>query len=881
MSPTKKDVNNTVDVQMDVALINVLKSPKKLRAKVPWYYAPVFLLFWVALFFAVVVPLFDRLPDSVTIAEESKRPGEFVAERAQRLLYDFDRIGPKVVGSIANEELTVAFLLAELENVRNLMREDLYTLEVDVQQSSGAYMHWNMVNMYQGVQNVVVKLSNRKSISESYLLVNSHFDSKPGSPGTGDDGTMVIVMLEVLRQISISDQTFEHPIVFLFNGAEENPLQASHGFITQHKWAKNCKALVNLEVAGSGGRDLLFQGGPNHPWLMEYYKNNAKHPFATTMAEETFQSGMLPSDTDFRIFRDYGQVPGLDIAQVSNGYVYHTIFDNYEAVPRDSLQNAGENVLPLVRAFANASELYDVEAHKEGHAVFFDFLGLFFVYYRASTGIILNSCVAAISLLLVCVSLWRMSRVSEQSLCRIYIWFGILLALHVLGMILCLGLPLLMAIVFDAGDRSLTYFTHIWLMFGLFICPAIIGLVLPTTIYYSFRKNLNISHAYHLQMSLHAHSVLLSIIAIVLTAISLRTPYLCMISTLFYSAALLINLLSSLHDRGYYWVLILQIFQLMPFFYFCSLFYMFLVIFIPMMGRNGSSINPDLLVAVLCAMGTFFALGFVSPLINMFRWSKFVMLSLGIITFIFSMIAISDVGFPYRAKTSVMRVNFLHVRRIFYEYDGSVSLSDSGYYFDFQDRRLFHPLEGTSVNLAGLHNIKEDCDKHLMCGVPCFNHRWCKARNTGHWLAREEEVTIPGHTSLIHLAKTILANDTKVRYEFELSGPPHMGLFIQPLEGVAVDDWSFIRNVLDEPEEYTLPYQIFFSYGKDNSPLKFHIDFVKSDRNFNVPLFELGVSWHYLSYDYKRDSAGMKFIADFPDFVHVMEWPTLYKRYVF
>jgi len=131
-------------------------------------------------------------------------------------------------------------------------------------------------------------------------------------------------------------------------------------------------------------------------------------------------------------------------------------------------------------------------------------------------------------------------------------------------------------------------------------------------------------------MSLHAHSVLLSIIAIVLTAISLRTPYLCMISTLFYSAALLINLLSSLHDRGklrsttntyvyfisrfilgYYWILILQIFQLMPFFYFCSLFYMFLVIFIPMMGRNGSSINPDLLVAVLCAMGTFFALGFV------------------------------------------------------------------------------------------------------------------------------------------------------------------------------------------------------------------------------------------------------------------------------
>lgn len=226
---------------MDIALVGILKSSKSLRAKVPWYYAPAFLLLWVALFFAVVVPLFNRLPESVTIAQESQKPNEFVAERAQLLLLSFDSIGPKVVGSIANEERTVRFLLDEVENVRAAMRADLYELEVDVQQSSGAYMHWNMVNMYQGVQNVVVKLSTRRSASESYLLLNSHFDSKPGSPGSGDDGTMVIVMLEVLRQMAISEHPFEHPIVFLFNGAEENPLQASHGFITQHKWAKNCK----------------------------------------------------------------------------------------------------------------------------------------------------------------------------------------------------------------------------------------------------------------------------------------------------------------------------------------------------------------------------------------------------------------------------------------------------------------------------------------------------------------------------------------------------------------------------------------------------------------------------------------------------------------
>ena len=51
-------------------------------------------------------------------------------------------------------------------------------------------------------------------------------------------------MLETIRVLLAESEKYElrHDVIFLFNGAEEAILPASHGFITQHPWAPHVKA---------------------------------------------------------------------------------------------------------------------------------------------------------------------------------------------------------------------------------------------------------------------------------------------------------------------------------------------------------------------------------------------------------------------------------------------------------------------------------------------------------------------------------------------------------------------------------------------------------------------------------------------------------------
>lgn len=200
----------------------------------------------------------------------------------------------------------------EIDTIINSTNRRRNSIEYQLQIASGNLHNTHSVLVYQSLQNIIVRLTPHGAAHESSILINSHFDSEPNSPGAGDAGIMVAAMLETLRVLSQNDndRIFHNSIIFLFNGAEETGYRGSHAFIKKHDWAKNVKMFINLDSAGGAGRELMFQVTPNSPWLMDVYEKAVVHPFALVTIEELFRAGFVPSNSDFQIFKDYGNIPG-------------------------------------------------------------------------------------------------------------------------------------------------------------------------------------------------------------------------------------------------------------------------------------------------------------------------------------------------------------------------------------------------------------------------------------------------------------------------------------------------------------------------------------------------------------------------------------------
>ena len=302
-------------------------------------------------FWAVAVAVTGLLVALVVWRERPPAPkpasiaaSEFSAERAWRVLsYLADSIGYRVSGT-PGARRAESYLVARLREIPGV--------EVEVQQVSGARPVGGRVLGYT-LRNVVARIPGR---SRDAILLSAHYDTPVASVGAGDDGVAAASLVEVVRALA-AGPTLEQSVIVIINDGEEQGLLGSHGFVAEpspHPWFRDVRAFVNLESAGPHGKAILFQAGIGGGWLVSAYARSAPYPYGTVLAQDIFQSGAIPSDTDFRIYRDFGHLVGLDIALYRGGWAYHTQRDRSWNVSAGTVQQMGENALALARELASA-----------------------------------------------------------------------------------------------------------------------------------------------------------------------------------------------------------------------------------------------------------------------------------------------------------------------------------------------------------------------------------------------------------------------------------------------------------------------------------------------------------------------------------------------
>jgi hypothetical protein len=225
------------------------------------------------------------------------------------------------------------------------------------------------------------------------------------------------------------------------------------------------RAFINLEGAGGGGRELVFQSGPSNDWLIQSYATAALHPYATIIAQEVFQTGVIPSDTDYRVYRDFGGIPGIDIAYISNGYIYHTPLDTPERVLPGSLQRCGDNMVAVVRQIVTSPMMLATNAASVAQtlpSVYFDVLGMWMVLYSRATAQLINWSVTAIGM----IWLYRHGGLSLRNLGGV----GWLFVAMIGGMAAALSVAFILVSI----GASMAWYGTPLLIIGIFVVPAMV-----------------------------------------------------------------------------------------------------------------------------------------------------------------------------------------------------------------------------------------------------------------------------------------------------------------------------------------------------------------------------------------------------------------------
>lgn len=202
------------------------------------------------------------------------------------------------------------------------------------------------------VENIIAVLPGRER-DQPPLLIMSHYDSVPNSPGAADDAAGVAATLETLRALKSAGPP-RRDIVVLITDGEEIGLLGARAFFQRHTLARRIGLVINLEARGGGGRAQMFETGPQNGEVIELLRRSAVSPSSSSLAVYLYEN--MPNGTDFTEAIDTGK-RGLNFAFIGRQFDYHSPTSTAENLDQGSLQDMGRQLLSVVREAAYAQTL--------------------------------------------------------------------------------------------------------------------------------------------------------------------------------------------------------------------------------------------------------------------------------------------------------------------------------------------------------------------------------------------------------------------------------------------------------------------------------------------------------------------------------------------
>ncbi|CAF0820721.1 unnamed protein product [Adineta steineri] len=300
----------------------------------------------------------------------------FSEERALDYLINLTQYGSRVRNTRGNFDAR-DYLILQIKRICSMNKRHIQC-ELDLQKFTDS--------QHNQLQNIVVRVSNTLNESRNIpsVMLTAHYDTVEFSPGAGDDGSGVVIILELFSNL-INDLTINFsdvPLIILFTNAEEGGLQGATAFITDHRWRFNIRHFLSIDSTSCNEVANLLR--TTSPQLVIDYSRVAR-PRANVILQKI--SKKIGIRSDYVVFNSNHFLLGYDFGFFLDGYTYHTSLDHISTCKQGVIQDLGSNLAILIRniLLENNQQINDTDP-----LIYFDILSRYLMIYKLSKSILIQ-----------------------------------------------------------------------------------------------------------------------------------------------------------------------------------------------------------------------------------------------------------------------------------------------------------------------------------------------------------------------------------------------------------------------------------------------------------------------------------------------------------